>query len=147
MADISGPAGQTQLFTPEDILLSCCCSRTIAALCFYHNNHNPLSLKCSCFIHMDWLLTSFSWNRNLCHTWLAVPGEGALHQMFSFVCLQGAAAVLFMQLCRRIHSQFSSSTEPSPSPGALSAPSTLHNCGYHILLEICEFFCIVVAVE
>uniref|UniRef100_A0A3B4EVC6 DAP3 binding cell death enhancer 1 n=1 Tax=Pundamilia nyererei TaxID=303518 RepID=A0A3B4EVC6_9CICH len=70
--------------------------------------------------------------------------EGALHQMFSFVCLQGAAAVLFMQLCRRIHSQFSSSTEPSPSPGALSAPSTLHNCGYHILLEICEFFCIVV---
>uniref|UniRef100_A0A3B4EVB6 DAP3 binding cell death enhancer 1 n=1 Tax=Pundamilia nyererei TaxID=303518 RepID=A0A3B4EVB6_9CICH len=48
----------------------------------------------------------------------------------------GAAAVLFMQLCRRIHSQFSSSTEPSPSPGALSAPSTLHNCGYHILLEI-----------
>lgn len=48
----------------------------------------------------------------------------------------GAAAVLFMQLCRRIHSQFSSSTEPSPSPGALAAPSTLHKCGYHILLEI-----------
>ncbi|XP_039974942.1 death ligand signal enhancer isoform X2 [Xiphias gladius] len=48
----------------------------------------------------------------------------------------GAAAVLFMQICRRIHSQFSSSTEPSPTPGALRAPSSLHKCGYRILLEI-----------
>ncbi|XP_078116790.1 death ligand signal enhancer isoform X8 [Sander vitreus] len=48
----------------------------------------------------------------------------------------GAAAVLFMQICRKIHSQFSSSTEPNPIPGALTAPSTLHKCGYRILLEI-----------
>ncbi|XP_034398783.1 death ligand signal enhancer isoform X3 [Cyclopterus lumpus] len=48
----------------------------------------------------------------------------------------GAAAVLFMQICRRIHSQFASSSEPSPIPGALTAPSTLHKCGYRILLEI-----------
>lgn len=48
----------------------------------------------------------------------------------------GAAAVLFMQICKRIHSQFSSSTEPSPIPGALTARSTLHKCGYQILLEI-----------
>lgn len=43
-----------------------------------------------------------------------------------------------MQICRRIHSQLSSGTEPSPIPGALTAPSTLHKCGYRILLEICE---------
>lgn len=48
----------------------------------------------------------------------------------------GAAAALFMQICRRIHSQFSSNTEPSPIPGALTTPSTLHKCGYRILLEI-----------
>ncbi|XP_030595253.1 death ligand signal enhancer isoform X2 [Archocentrus centrarchus] len=48
----------------------------------------------------------------------------------------GAAAVLFMQVCRRIHSQFSSNTEPSPTTGALSASSTLQKCGYRILLEI-----------
>lgn len=48
----------------------------------------------------------------------------------------GAAAALFMQICRRIHSQFSSGTEPSPTPGSLTAPSTLQKCGYRILLEI-----------
>uniref|UniRef100_UPI0037E80282 death ligand signal enhancer n=1 Tax=Semicossyphus pulcher TaxID=241346 RepID=UPI0037E80282 len=48
----------------------------------------------------------------------------------------GAAAALFMQICRRIHSQLSSGSELSPSPGALSTPSTLHKCGYRILLEI-----------
>ncbi|KAF7668019.1 hypothetical protein LDENG_00036980 [Lucifuga dentata] len=50
----------------------------------------------------------------------------------------GTAAVLFMQICKRIHSQFSSSTEPSPSPnpGALATSSTLQKCGYQILLEI-----------
>ncbi|CAJ1058503.1 death ligand signal enhancer isoform X2 [Xyrichtys novacula] len=47
----------------------------------------------------------------------------------------GAAAALFMQICRRIHSQFSSSTELSPTPGPLTAPSNLHKCGYRILLE------------
>ncbi|KAG7230298.1 hypothetical protein INR49_024402 [Caranx melampygus] len=47
----------------------------------------------------------------------------------------GAAAVLFMQFCRRIHSQFSSGTDPSPTPGSRTAPSLLQKCGYHILLE------------
>uniref|UniRef100_A0A3B4WE16 DAP3 binding cell death enhancer 1 n=1 Tax=Seriola lalandi dorsalis TaxID=1841481 RepID=A0A3B4WE16_SERLL len=47
----------------------------------------------------------------------------------------GAAAVLFMQICKRIRSKFSSGTEPSPTPGSLTAPSLLHKCGYHILLE------------
>ncbi|XP_072251885.1 death ligand signal enhancer isoform X2 [Leuresthes tenuis] len=47
----------------------------------------------------------------------------------------GAVAVLFMQICRRIHSRFSSATEPSPNPGTLTAPSTLQKCGYRILLE------------
>ncbi|KAM8909779.1 death ligand signal enhancer [Spinachia spinachia] len=47
----------------------------------------------------------------------------------------GAAAVLFMQICRRIHSQFSTTSEPSLNPGALTAPSTLHKCGYRILLD------------
>ncbi|KAM9741497.1 death ligand signal enhancer isoform 2-T2 [Menidia menidia] len=48
----------------------------------------------------------------------------------------GAVAVLFMQICKRIHSRFSSSTEPSPSPGTLTAPSALQKCGYRSLLEI-----------
>uniref|UniRef100_A0A8C6U1T9 Death ligand signal enhancer n=1 Tax=Neogobius melanostomus TaxID=47308 RepID=A0A8C6U1T9_9GOBI len=48
----------------------------------------------------------------------------------------GAAAVLFMQVCRRIHSQFSSGPEPRPTTGALTEPSSLRKCGYRILLEI-----------
>lgn len=48
----------------------------------------------------------------------------------------GAAAVLFMQICRRIHSQLSSGAEPGPISGALTVPSALHKCGYRILLEI-----------
>ncbi|XP_073343732.1 death ligand signal enhancer [Pagrus major] len=48
----------------------------------------------------------------------------------------GAAAVLFMQICRRIHSRLSSGTEPSPITGALTVPSTLHKCGCRILLDI-----------
>ncbi|XP_062250096.1 death ligand signal enhancer [Platichthys flesus] len=48
----------------------------------------------------------------------------------------GAAAALFVQFCRRIHSKFSPGTEPSPAPGALTAPSSLNKCGYRILLEI-----------
>ncbi|KAM7000172.1 death ligand signal enhancer isoform 2-T2 [Tautogolabrus adspersus] len=47
----------------------------------------------------------------------------------------GTAAVLFMQVCKRIHSKLSSGTELSPTPGALTAPTTLHKCGYRILLE------------
>lgn len=48
----------------------------------------------------------------------------------------GAAAVLFMQICRRIHSQFSSGSDPSVTPGVLTSPSRLQKCGYRILLEI-----------
>ncbi|XP_058504925.1 death ligand signal enhancer [Solea solea] len=48
----------------------------------------------------------------------------------------GAAAILFMQICKRIHSRFSSGTEPGLIPGALNAPSSLPKCGYRILLEI-----------
>lgn len=47
----------------------------------------------------------------------------------------GAAAVLFMQVCRRIHSQFSGS-EPRPTAGALTESSKPRKCGYHILREI-----------
>ncbi|KAM4732634.1 death ligand signal enhancer [Anableps anableps] len=47
----------------------------------------------------------------------------------------GAMAVLFMQICRRIHSMFSSGSEPNPSTGTLTAPSSLQKCGYRILLE------------
>lgn len=47
----------------------------------------------------------------------------------------GAAAVLFMQVCRRIHSQFSSGSEPRPTAGSLTGPSRLRKCGYRILLE------------
>lgn len=53
------------------------------------------------------------------------------------VFLQGAATVLFMQICKRIHSRFSSGAEPSLTPGALTQ-STLRKCGYRILLEICK---------
>ncbi|KAJ0050212.1 hypothetical protein NL108_014065, partial [Boleophthalmus pectinirostris] len=48
----------------------------------------------------------------------------------------GAAAVLFMQVCRRIHSQFSSGSEPRPATGGRNEPSSLRKCGYRILLEI-----------
>lgn len=47
----------------------------------------------------------------------------------------GAAAVLFMQVCRRIHSQFAG-PEPRPTTGTLTETSTLRKCGYRILLEI-----------
>ncbi|XP_070818065.1 death ligand signal enhancer [Chaetodon trifascialis] len=48
----------------------------------------------------------------------------------------GTAAVLFMQMCRRIHSQLSSGTEPSLFPGGLTTTSTLQKCGYRVLLDI-----------
>lgn len=44
-----------------------------------------------------------------------------------------------MQVCKRIHSQVSSGAETSTTPGALTARTSLHKCGYRILLEICEF--------
>lgn len=48
----------------------------------------------------------------------------------------GAAAVLFMQLCKRIHSQLSSGVEPGTNPGGLTCSTSLHRCGYRLLLEI-----------
>ncbi|XP_068596556.1 death ligand signal enhancer isoform X2 [Brachionichthys hirsutus] len=47
----------------------------------------------------------------------------------------GVAASLFMQICRRIHSQFSSGTESGPTHGSPTAASILHKCGYRILLD------------
>lgn len=51
---------------------------------------------------------------------------------------QGAVTVLLMQVCRRVHSTFSSGSEPSPGPGSLAAPTAVQKCGYRILLEICK---------
>uniref|UniRef100_A0A1A8DQK8 KIAA0141 n=1 Tax=Nothobranchius kadleci TaxID=1051664 RepID=A0A1A8DQK8_NOTKA len=48
----------------------------------------------------------------------------------------GAVAVIFMQVCRRIHSKFSSGTEPSSNSETLTSPSAVQKCGYRILLEI-----------
>lgn len=57
------------------------------------------------------------------------------------VSAQGAAAVLFMQLCRRIHFQLSSGAEPGTNPGTLTGSTTLHRCGYRLLLEIRQSLC------
>ncbi|XP_077589758.1 death ligand signal enhancer [Stigmatopora nigra] len=48
----------------------------------------------------------------------------------------GASAVLFMQICRRIHSSFSSCTDSSPSSGVWTTSLTLQKCGYRCLLDI-----------
>ncbi|XP_037531780.1 death ligand signal enhancer [Nematolebias whitei] len=48
----------------------------------------------------------------------------------------GAVAVLFMQVCRRVHSTLSSGSELNPSPGTLTAPLAVQKCGFRILLEI-----------
>ncbi|XP_053505975.1 death ligand signal enhancer [Ictalurus furcatus] len=47
----------------------------------------------------------------------------------------GAAAVLFMQICRRIHSQFSSVGEQNPGTPRLPE-RLLHKCTHKILLEM-----------
>uniref|UniRef100_A0A8C7CXC5 DAP3-binding cell death enhancer 1-like n=1 Tax=Oncorhynchus kisutch TaxID=8019 RepID=A0A8C7CXC5_ONCKI len=48
----------------------------------------------------------------------------------------GAAAVLLMQICRRIHSQFSGSDpNQNPNTGCLAVQGTLQKCGYRVLLE------------
>nr|XP_046179461.1 DAP3-binding cell death enhancer 1-like isoform X2 [Oncorhynchus gorbuscha] len=48
----------------------------------------------------------------------------------------GAAAVLLMQICRRIHSQFSGSDpNQNPNTGCLAIQGTLQKCGYRVLLE------------
>ncbi|XP_059919765.1 death ligand signal enhancer [Gadus macrocephalus] len=53
----------------------------------------------------------------------------------------GAAAALLMQICRRLHSQWSSGPEAGPGPAgsglrAWASPAALHKCGYRVLLEI-----------
>ncbi|XP_077434694.1 death ligand signal enhancer isoform X2 [Vanacampus margaritifer] len=48
----------------------------------------------------------------------------------------GATAVLFMQICRRIHSSFSSCAEPTQASGVRTTPPTLQKCGYRLLLDI-----------
>uniref|UniRef100_A0A3P9IKM7 Death ligand signal enhancer n=1 Tax=Oryzias latipes TaxID=8090 RepID=A0A3P9IKM7_ORYLA len=48
----------------------------------------------------------------------------------------GAVAVLFMQICRRVHSSFSSGSEASPNAGSWTASSSLQRCGYRVLLDI-----------
>ncbi|XP_061644040.1 death ligand signal enhancer isoform X1 [Phyllopteryx taeniolatus] len=48
----------------------------------------------------------------------------------------GATAVLFMQICRRIHATFSSCTESGPTSGVQTPPPALHECGYRLLLDI-----------
>ncbi|XP_022532313.2 death ligand signal enhancer isoform X1 [Astyanax mexicanus] len=48
----------------------------------------------------------------------------------------GAAAVLFMQLCRRIHSQFSSVGDQNPGPARLRESGLIHKCSYRVLLDI-----------
>uniref|UniRef100_A0A665TCD6 DAP3 binding cell death enhancer 1 n=1 Tax=Echeneis naucrates TaxID=173247 RepID=A0A665TCD6_ECHNA len=52
----------------------------------------------------------------------------------------GSAAVLFMQVCRRIHSQFSSGTEPNQTPGSSTAHPLLRRCDYRVLLKnLCRY--------
>lgn len=48
----------------------------------------------------------------------------------------GAAAVLFMHLCRRIHSQFSSVGDQNPGPTCLREPGLIQKCSYRVLLDI-----------
>ncbi|KAB5554196.1 hypothetical protein PHYPO_G00047400 [Pangasianodon hypophthalmus] len=48
----------------------------------------------------------------------------------------GAAAVLFMQICRRIHSQFSSVGEQNPGTARLPEPGLIHKCTHKILLDM-----------
>ncbi|XP_035267391.1 death ligand signal enhancer [Anguilla anguilla] len=48
----------------------------------------------------------------------------------------GVAAMLLMQICRRIHSQFSSVSEANPSPGLHREANLLRRCGYRVLQEI-----------
>ncbi|XP_019901572.1 death ligand signal enhancer isoform X2 [Esox lucius] len=47
----------------------------------------------------------------------------------------GAAAMLLMQICRRIHSQFSGA-DPNSNTGRPASQGTLQRCGYRVLLEI-----------
>ncbi|KAL4631160.1 death ligand signal enhancer [Arapaima gigas] len=48
----------------------------------------------------------------------------------------GAAAVIFMQICRRIHLQLSSPGEPNSGAGTHRELGPQRKCGYRVLLEI-----------
>ncbi|KAM9511073.1 DAP3-binding cell death enhancer 1-like isoform 2-T2 [Salvelinus alpinus] len=48
----------------------------------------------------------------------------------------GAAAVLLMQICRRVHSQVSSGAEPNPNTGCPAVQGTLQKFDYRVLLEM-----------
>ncbi|XP_021416699.2 DAP3-binding cell death enhancer 1 isoform X1 [Oncorhynchus mykiss] len=48
----------------------------------------------------------------------------------------GAAAVLLMQICRRVHSRVSSGAEPNPNTGCLAVQDTLQKFDYRVLLEM-----------
>lgn len=57
------------------------------------------------------------------------------------VFLQGAAAVLFMQLCRRIHSRFSSHADQNPGPARIRDVGLVGKCSYKVLIDIRESCC------
>ncbi|KAI1898601.1 hypothetical protein AGOR_G00074070 [Albula goreensis] len=48
----------------------------------------------------------------------------------------GVAAMLLMQICRRIHSQFSSVSEVNQAPRRYRESGLLQKCGYRVVLEI-----------
>ncbi|XP_048045148.1 death ligand signal enhancer [Megalobrama amblycephala] len=48
----------------------------------------------------------------------------------------GAAAVLFMQLCRRIHSRFSSHADQNPGPARIRDVGLVGKCSYKVLIDI-----------
>ncbi|XP_045062515.1 DAP3-binding cell death enhancer 1-like [Coregonus clupeaformis] len=50
----------------------------------------------------------------------------------------GAAAVLLIQICKKVHSQFSSGAELNPNTGCLAIQGTLQKFDYRVLLEIRE---------
>lgn len=57
------------------------------------------------------------------------------------VFLQGAAAVLFMQLCRRIHSRFSSHADQNSGPARIRDVRLVGKCTYKVLIDIRESCC------
>ncbi|XP_052005442.1 death ligand signal enhancer isoform X2 [Xyrauchen texanus] len=48
----------------------------------------------------------------------------------------GAAVVLFMQVCRRIHSQFSTRADQNHGPAQIREAGLIHRCTYKVLIDI-----------
>ncbi|XP_051505329.1 death ligand signal enhancer [Myxocyprinus asiaticus] len=48
----------------------------------------------------------------------------------------GAAVVLFMQVCRRIHSQFSTRADQNHGPAQIREAGPIHRCTYKVLIDI-----------